>query len=55
MSPRRTFQNCGSSSRLVFRSTRPIDVTRGSSAILKKPLFPASPAEPLDLMNELTN
>ena len=32
MSPRSTFQNCGSSSRLVRRRKRPIGVLRGSSS-----------------------
>src|SRR5579859_652859 len=34
MSPRRTFQSCGSSSRLARRSRRPARVTRGSSRSL---------------------
>ena len=32
ISPRRTFQNCGSSSTSVRRSQRPMDVARGSSS-----------------------
>ena len=35
MSPFRTFQSCGSSSRLVARKTRPSGVTRGSREALK--------------------
>ena len=36
MSPRSTFQNCGSSSRLVLRRKRPIGVTRGSLVDLER-------------------
>ena len=35
ISPRTTFQSCGSSSRLVLRRTRPTRVTRGSRTSLK--------------------
>ena len=35
ISPRNTFQSCGSSSRLMRRSRRPTRVTRGSLRILK--------------------
>ena len=38
MSPRSTFQSCGSSSRLVLRRMRPIGVTRGSFVSLNNGL-----------------
>src|SRR5881296_260022 len=54
ISPRSTFHNCGSSSRLVFRRRRPIGVTRGSPVSLNS-VAPGSSTLPLDLMNRLTN
>src|ERR1700731_4172737 len=36
ISPRSTFHNCGSSSRLYFRKNLPSGVIRGSSLILKR-------------------
>src|SRR5712691_7097947 len=55
ISPRRTFQSCGSSSRLVLRRKCPIGVTRGSFAILKSAGFPVSVAAlTLALMNFVT-
>src|SRR5881296_267994 len=54
ISPRSTFHNCGSSSRLVFRRRRPIGVTRGSPVSLNS-VVPGASTLPLDLMNRLTN
>src|SRR5881628_3921371 len=54
ISPRSTFHNCGSSSRLVFRRRRPIGVTRGSPVSLNS-VAPGASTLPLDLMNRLTN
>ena len=52
MSPRSTFQNCGSSSRLVFRRNRPGGVMRGSFVSLNTS-SPVRGCCPLDLMNHV--